>query len=77
MFALQTRRLCVSPFCVVAIFLVTQGRANAQEIGEHGFADSDGVRIHYVTAGKGPLVIMIHGFPDYWYTWRQQMPTLS
>src|SRR5262249_42835959 len=40
-------------------------------------ADSDGVKIHYVTLGKGPLVGMIHGFPDYWYTWRAQMPELA
>ncbi len=33
---------------------------------EHHYADSDGVKIHYVTLGEGPLVIMIHGFPDYW-----------
>jgi len=44
---------------------------------EHGFADNDGVRIHYASLGEGPLVVMIHGFPDYWYTWRDQMAALS
>ncbi|MFB3111215.1 MAG: alpha/beta fold hydrolase, partial [Gemmatimonadales bacterium] len=44
---------------------------------EHHYADSDGVRIHYVTVGQGPLVVMIHGFPDYWYSWRHQMEALS
>jgi epoxide hydrolase 4 len=43
----------------------------------HGYADSDGVKIHYASLGKGPLVIMIHGFPDFWYTWRAQMEALS
>jgi len=47
------------------------------EPGTEGFADSSGVKIHYVTMGKGPLLVMIHGFPDYWYTWRKQMPALS
>jgi pimeloyl-ACP methyl ester carboxylesterase len=51
--------------------------ALAEELGEDGFADSGGVKIHYVTAGKGPLVVMLHGFPDYWYTWRDQMPALA
>lgn len=46
-------------------------------LGTEGFAQSGDVKIHYVTAGKGPLVVMIHGFPDYWYTWRQQMPALA
>jgi epoxide hydrolase 4 len=49
----------------------------AEELGEEGFADSDGVKIHYVTAGKGPLIVLIHGFPDFWYTWRAQMPALA
>lgn len=40
-------------------------------------ADSQGVKIHYVAIGKGPLIVMIHGFPDFWYTWRKQMAALS
>ena len=43
----------------------------------HGYADSNGVKIHYATMGSGPLVVMIHGFPDYWYTWRKQMEGLA
>jgi pimeloyl-ACP methyl ester carboxylesterase len=50
---------------------------HAQQLGTHGFVDSTGVKIHYVTMGEGPLVVMIHGFPDYWYTWRKQMPALA
>src|SRR4029077_11453819 len=44
---------------------------------EHGYADSNGVKIHYASMGKGPLIVMIHGFPDFWYTWRNQMAELS
>lgn len=44
---------------------------------KHGYADSDGVKIHYATVGEGPLVVMIHGFPDFWYTWRHQMAALQ
>jgi len=44
---------------------------------EHHYADSEGVKIHYAALGKGPLVVMIHGFPDFWYTWRQQMQALA
>ncbi len=43
----------------------------------HGYADSNGVRIHFVSLGEGPVVVMNHGFPDYWYTWRHQMETLA
>lgn len=51
--------------------------SSGAELGEDGFVDSAGVKIHYVTAGKGPLVVLIHGFPDYWYSWREQMPALA
>ena len=43
----------------------------------HAYADSGGVKIHYATLGAGPLLVMIHGFPDFWYTWRDQMEALS
>ena len=46
---------------------------------EDGFVDSGGVKIHYVSLGRkeNPLVVMIHGFPDFWYSWRAQMPALA
>lgn len=56
--------------------LAGQG-AVAEDLGESGFADSGGVKIHYMTAGKGPLIVLIHGFPDFWYTWRAQIPELA
>jgi pimeloyl-ACP methyl ester carboxylesterase len=46
---------------------------------EEGFVDSRGVKIHYVSLGRSqaPLVVLIHGFPDFWYSWRAQMPALA
>jgi pimeloyl-ACP methyl ester carboxylesterase len=45
---------------------------------KHGYAVSEGgVKIHYASLGEGPLVVMIRGFPDFWYSWRKQMDTLS
>jgi epoxide hydrolase 4 len=43
----------------------------------HGYAENEGIKIHYASLGTGPLLVMIHGFPDYWYTWRHQMEVLS
>jgi pimeloyl-ACP methyl ester carboxylesterase len=54
-----------------------EGSAADEQLGTHGYLDSDGVTLHYVTAGEGPLVVLLHGFPDYWYTWRKQMPALA
>ena len=44
---------------------------------EHGYADNNGVQIHYASMGEGPLVVMVHGFPDFWYSWRHQMEGLK
>jgi len=41
-----------------------------------GYTENGDVKIHYATVGDGPLVIMIHGCPDFWYTWRHQMEGL-
>jgi pimeloyl-ACP methyl ester carboxylesterase len=51
--------------------------ANPDDLGGDGFADSDSVKIHYVTKGAGPLVVLIHGFPDFWYMWHGQIPALA
>ncbi|MBB77107.1 MAG: alpha/beta hydrolase [Planctomycetaceae bacterium] len=69
---------------VVAMYLVAccqlavcPGKAAEETTLRHGVADSTGVKIHFVHAGEGPLLIMVHGFPDYWYTWRDQIPALA
>lgn len=40
----------------------------------HAFAEVNGIRIHYVSAGKGELILFLHGFPEFWYEWRKQLP---
>lgn len=42
-----------------------------------GYVDVDGVRLHYVTAGSGPLVVFYHGFPACWLSFRHQMEALA
>src|SRR5262245_5031667 len=43
----------------------------------HRFIDTNGIRMHIAEAGKGPLVVLCHGFPESWYSWRHQLPALS
>jgi len=43
----------------------------------HHEAIVNGVRLHYVQAGQGPLVVLLHGFPEFWYGWRLQIPALA
>lgn len=41
------------------------------------YADLSAVRLHYVELGEGPLVVLLHGFPDFWFSWRFQIPALA
>jgi epoxide hydrolase 4 len=43
----------------------------------HRWVDVGGLRLHYVEAGTGPLVVLLHGFPEFWYAWRHQLPALA
>ncbi len=44
---------------------------------EHHNADLDGIRLHYVDAGAGPLMLFVHGFPEFWYAWKNQLGEFS
>jgi pimeloyl-ACP methyl ester carboxylesterase len=44
---------------------------------EHRHVDADGVRLHVAEAGGGPPVILAHGFPELWYSWRHQLPAIA
>ena len=43
----------------------------------HGYAELDTVRLHYAEAGEGPLVVLLHGFPEFWFAWRRQIDALA
>ena len=43
----------------------------------HDYATTNGVRLHYVTQGEGPLLLLLHGFPEHWYSWRHQIGPLA
>jgi pimeloyl-ACP methyl ester carboxylesterase len=43
----------------------------------HEWRTVNGVRLHCVVAGHGPLVVLLHGFPEFWYSWRHQIPVLA
>jgi pimeloyl-ACP methyl ester carboxylesterase len=66
---------------VLALALSSSGAlaadADVWDRVQHGTADSNGVKIHYASLGSGPPVVFIHGFPDFWYSWRHQMDALA
>ncbi len=42
-----------------------------------GYAEIGDQRLHYVEAGDGPLIVLLHGFPEFWYGWREQIQPLA
>ncbi|MGI8552644.1 MAG: alpha/beta fold hydrolase [Dehalococcoidia bacterium] len=50
---------------------------SSQDALRHEVASVNGIRMHYVTEGEGDLVVMLHGFPEFWYSWRHQIPALA
>jgi pimeloyl-ACP methyl ester carboxylesterase len=76
---MTSKRISRLGFLVLGCFVISSpGAANdLTDRVEHGYVDSKGVKIHYAKIGNGPLMVMLHGYPDYWYTWRHQMEALS
>jgi pimeloyl-ACP methyl ester carboxylesterase len=44
---------------------------------KHEFIATNNIKLHCVTQGKGPLMLMLHGFPEFWYSWRNQIPEFA
>ena len=44
---------------------------------QNRFIETNGIKIHVAEQGKGPLVVLCHGFPESWYSWRYQLKALS
>ena len=57
-------------FCLIGVLAMSL--AAAPKLKDE-YAQINGVRLHYVTAGKGPLILFLHGFPEFWYEWKNQL----
>jgi epoxide hydrolase 4 len=44
---------------------------------QHEYINTNGIKLHYVTQGEGELMLMLHGFPEFWYSWRHQIIEFS
>jgi pimeloyl-ACP methyl ester carboxylesterase len=44
---------------------------------QDNYADVNGVRLHYASLGQGPLILFLHGYPSFWYQWKDQMLEMS
>src|SRR5581483_11084801 len=71
----RMRQLLVSGLLVM-LFAVCAAAADkkGQPMIKHDYADVNGVRLHYATAGHGKqLIVFLHGFPEFWYEWKNQL----
>jgi pimeloyl-ACP methyl ester carboxylesterase len=60
--------------------MIVPGRGvmqTATETWQHRAIITNGIHMHYVTQGSGPLIVLLHGFPEFWYSWRYQIPFLA
>lgn len=74
------RVILVGITLLLATLSVSANDMNAGDVwasAQHHYADNNGTRIHYATLGEGDPVLFVHGFPDFWYSWRHQMATLA
>lgn len=61
------------PIFMVGVYLME----TTTETWEHRSIMTNGIRMHYVIQGHGPLILLLHGFPEFWYSWRHQIPFLA
>src|SRR2546427_11156537 len=52
-------------------------KEGATQAVSHRFVETNGLKMHLAEQGMGPLVLLCHGFPEFWYSWRYQMSALA
>lgn len=63
---------------LIGLILVLQPSAvRAEDEPKLHFIETNGIRMRVAEMGSGPLVVMLHGFPESWYSWRHQLPALA
>jgi pimeloyl-ACP methyl ester carboxylesterase len=55
----------------------TSHAQSARPAFQDNYTDVNGVRLHYVSVGQGPLVLFLHGYPAFWYQWKDQMADIG
>src|SRR5215475_9325625 len=73
---MRFRSLMVAAFLALGVSVVLQA-ATAPAPFKDNFAEVNGVRLHYASVGQGPLVLFLHGYPSFWYQWKDQMAEMG
>lgn len=56
-----------------AVLVLAAAEARKKSMLEHKYAEVNGVTLHYATEGQGKLIVFVHGFPEFWYEWKNQL----
>src|SRR5712692_9791967 len=62
---------------LVAILTSNAHAQSAKAAFQDNYADVNGVRLHYASVGQGPLVLFLHGYPSFWFQWKDQMAEMG
>src|SRR6185369_889433 len=62
---------------VITMAALTVHAQNPRPQFQDNYAEVNGVRLHYASVGQGPLVLFLHGYPSFWYQWKDQMAEMG
>ena len=48
-----------------------------RQVFQDNYVEANGQRLHHASVGKGPLVLFLHGYPSFWYQWKDQMAEIA
>lgn len=66
----------VTAACVAMLSIMLPASAQTSEL-KHRFVEVNGIKMHIAEQGEGPLVVLVHGFPELWYSWRHIIPAVA
>src|SRR5580700_6979170 len=61
----------------LAMAILPSQAQSATPAFQDNYADVNGVRLHYASVGRGPMILFLHGYPSFWYQWKDQMLEMS
>jgi pimeloyl-ACP methyl ester carboxylesterase len=72
-------RHAIAIFAGLLAFGMTAAPAaqTVRQVFQDNFIEANGQRLHYASVGKGPMVLFLHGYPSFWYQWKDQMAEIG
>src|SRR5262245_26426554 len=70
------RAAIIGGLMMASLAITASGQVAASGFQDQ-YAEVNGVRLHYVKVGEGPLVLFLHGYPSFWFQWKDQMAEMG